>query len=149
MALSRVLIVSIAANLMNCLKNVISVGVHKHVLSCFLPACLSSGSALGLVEAKHSYWQSQGGSVDFSQLLSRRRSQMWLRRTQPEVPCFCGSQDLKKEAKGQPGQKQDRRYIGLCCWGSLAGRDLNNSSVPQVGRLSIETRQGHLELWLW
>lgn len=68
-------------------------------------------------------------------------------RTQPELPCFCGCQALRKVAKGQLGQKQDRRCPGLCCWGSLLARSEQFLSL-QLGSRSTEMRQGHLGLWV-
>ena len=126
MALPRVLIVSIAANLMNCPKNAVSVGAYQHAVRCFLPACLSSGSAVALVEAAHSNWQSQ-----------QKGPWTQLRRTRPQLPCFLWLPGAQRGGGGGAGVGQD----------SVAGRALGSSLSPQLGRLSTEIRQGHPRLW--
>lgn len=107
MALPRVLIVSIAANLMNCPKNAVSVGAYQHAVRCFLPACLSSGSAVALVEAAHSNWQSQ-----------QKGPWTQLRRTRPQLPCFLWLPGAQRGGGGGAGPQHDRSWPGLCCWQS-------------------------------
>lgn len=107
-------------------------------MRCFLPACLP-------VE-----WVCSSFGWDSSQTatgrVSRRGLWMCLRRIQPELPCFCGCQALRGVVKGELGKSRKRGGQDSVA-GSLAGGGLGNSSSPQLGRLSTESRQGHPGSW--
>lgn len=71
---------------------------------------------------------------------------MQLRRTQPELPCFCGCQALRRWQRGS----QVRSGTGGA-WGSAAGvvwlvRPEQFLS-PQLRRHFREMRKGHLRSW--
>lgn len=69
---------------------------------------------------------------------------MWLRRTQTKLPCFYGSEVLAKVAARS---KAEQLVAGTLLPRQFGQQRPEPFFITLAGRLSIDTRQGHLGLW--